>query len=226
MARIPRPDHAEFKPVNFAKAARDKLAKLRQTGSVKAYTALFTSIILEIGQISEEEQFDRYVRGLKDRTRQEVELREVATLEEAMRIADRFDTILYHSTYKRSTSPARHQGASRSVQSSKNDNLGPTPMDLDAIKKVKLTDEERERLKKIRACFYCRQEGHMAIHCPQKKKDKRNTSNDASLNIINKNNEQANVLKVKKLTDDAKVPQQQSAGAIGLDLHANETQVI
>ena len=52
---------AQFKPVNYEKATRDKLAKLRQTGSVKAYTALFTSIVLEIGQISEDEKFDRYV---------------------------------------------------------------------------------------------------------------------------------------------------------------------
>src|SRR3954470_15294793 len=69
----------------------------------------------------------------------------------------------------------------------------------------------------------------MAIHCPQKSKDKKNTSNrDASVNMIKKEEpkDEHNILKIKKLSNDAKIPQTQSAGAIGLDLYANQTQVI
>src|SRR3954469_11473625 len=49
----------KFKPVNGTKTVRDQLARLRQTGFVKTYNTVFTSIILEISTISKEEQLDR-----------------------------------------------------------------------------------------------------------------------------------------------------------------------
>src|SRR5437588_11379138 len=85
----------KFKPVNAIRVARDKLASLKQTGSVKAYNDLFLGTILEIPTISEEEQLDRYIRGLKEKVHVEVELREPSTLKEVMHIADRYDTISF-----------------------------------------------------------------------------------------------------------------------------------
>src|SRR5215218_1021164 len=40
---------------------------------------------------------------------------------------------------------------------------GPYPMELNAISK--LTNEERERLRKIGGCFHCRKPGHLARDC-------------------------------------------------------------
>src|SRR3954471_10877722 len=85
----------KFKLVNTIKAARDKLATLKQTGSVKAYNDLFLGTILDIPTISEEEQLDRYTWGLKEKVHIKVELREPNTLKEAIRIADRYDTISF-----------------------------------------------------------------------------------------------------------------------------------
>ena len=64
----------QFKPINSVKAARDKLATLQQTGSVKGYNIVFLSTLLEILDISNGEILDRYIRGLKDQTRKDVEL--------------------------------------------------------------------------------------------------------------------------------------------------------
>src|SRR3954463_11105430 len=66
----------KFKPVNATKVACDTLACLRQTSSIKAYNATFTSTILKIPTIGKEEMVDRYIRGLKEKVRVEVELRE------------------------------------------------------------------------------------------------------------------------------------------------------
>src|SRR3954469_14171847 len=88
----------KFKPVNATKVVCDTLACLRQTSSVKAYNATFTSTILEIPTIGEEEMVDRYVRSLEEKVRVEVELREPTRFEEAMRIADCFDTIAFAYT--------------------------------------------------------------------------------------------------------------------------------
>src|SRR3954454_10371363 len=88
----------KFKPVNATKVAWDTLARLCQTSSVKVYNATFTSTILEIPTIGEEEMVDRYVRGLKEKVHVKVKLRELNHLEEAMRIVDRFNTIAFTYT--------------------------------------------------------------------------------------------------------------------------------
>src|SRR4051794_13477925 len=74
----------KFKPVNATKVACDTLARLRQTSSIKVYNATFTSTILKISTIGEEEIVDRYIRGLKEKVCVEVELCEPTRLEEAM----------------------------------------------------------------------------------------------------------------------------------------------
>src|SRR3954454_15841303 len=203
----------KFKPVNATKVARDILARLCQTSSVKAYNAAFTSTILEIPNISEEEMVDRYVRGLKEKVCVEVELREPTDLEEAMRIADRFDTIAFAYTPRTSFYPTKQQEPRQSL--GKHEHLGLAPMELDNItpRFKKLTDEEREKLRCAGACFACRQPGHMSLQCPRRTNQTLRHVEDVRMRI-------------KKVTPDAKIPQTQTKGAIGLDLHANQEVVI
>src|SRR4051812_24318219 len=191
----------KFKPVNATKIARDQLANLRQTGSVKTYNSRFTSIILEIPTIDEEEQLDRYTRGLKEKVHIEVELREPHDLEDAMRIADRFDTIM--TTYTTLTNPTKWKP------------LDPTTMKTDANQNIprlkKLTEEEREKLRRTGACFACRQPGHLASQCPKR------------ITQTLRNIQEKEVrMRIKKTTTDTMIPQTQTPGAIGLDLHANK----
>jgi hypothetical protein len=86
-----------FKPVNSKKIARDKLAMLKQTNSVAKYNFDFTQLCLEINDVSESEKLDKYIRGLKDRIRVEVELAEPTALAQAMSKAQRIDNITYQS---------------------------------------------------------------------------------------------------------------------------------
>src|SRR3954451_8515152 len=114
----------KFKPVNTTKVTRDTLARLRQTSSVKAYNATFTSTILEIPTIGEEEMIDRYVRDLKEKVRVEVELCEPMHLEEAMRITDPFDTLASAYTLSTSFYPTKHP----EQQQTQAKPLGPAPI--------------------------------------------------------------------------------------------------
>ena len=41
-------------------------------------------------------------------------------------------------------------------------------MQVDRAKLEKLTDKERDRLRKRGACFFCRKDGHMVKECPEK----------------------------------------------------------
>jgi hypothetical protein len=150
---------AHFKPINSVKAARDKLANHRQTRSVQEYTYRFRQIILEIPSMSEDEKLDRFTRGLKPQTRNEVELREPSSLDELVRIAERFDSISFQTNQRE---PERRYVPRPAFV--RND-----PMEIDNIQYKKLSDHEKETLRKNGDCFYCRKHGHRAIDCPEKK---------------------------------------------------------
>lgn len=82
-----------FKPVNAEQRARDKIASMRQTGSAKVYADRFRSAILDIPKMSEAWQLDAFTRGLKPNVRRELERYPTASLNEAIRVAERIDSI-------------------------------------------------------------------------------------------------------------------------------------
>ena len=150
----------QFKPVNAIKTARDKLASIKQVKSVQEYSANFRSLVLEIPGITEDEKIDRFSRGLKDNVRLEVELREPATLNEAIKVADRYDTITSQHNKARPESVKRQTALPAPT--------GPIPMDIDNSRYRKLTEKDKEQLMKNRAYFYCRKLGRMISSCPAK----------------------------------------------------------
>ena len=81
-----------------------------------------------------------------------------------MRIIDCFDVISYSKNF---SEPAKKftpkYGHLMKV-------VGPASIDLDTITKTKLTSEEKDKLCKSRACFYCCEEGHIAAICSKKTK--------------------------------------------------------
>jgi hypothetical protein len=156
---------AHFYPIDPVKHARDKLHHLTQTGSVRDYTAAFRHLVAIIGNMSEDEKLDRYVRGLKTRTRCQVELKEPDSFDEACRLAELIDVSndrvfggANHSRFAYLPSKPRRQG--------------PEPMDLGAMpdnrekpKFKKLTPEEKERRRKEGLCLYCGSDKHKLEDC-------------------------------------------------------------
>jgi hypothetical protein len=166
----------QFSVINQAKQARDRLAGLHQHGSAQRYAADFTSLCLLIPSISDDEQLDRFVRGLKPAIRKEVELKSPATFNEAVSLAERIDSLTYKGSYS-STPPKPPYRPSNNFSSS-----GPTPMELGTMETrhnnnnkdsgrsryPKLTAAERQHLRNINGCFYCRKPGHIIQDCPDK----------------------------------------------------------
>ena len=150
---------AQFQPVNSAKTARAQLDSLRQRTSVRIYNSEFRELVLQIPHMHEEDRVYQYIKGLKPSVASMVALQQPTTLLMAQGLADIADTIQYQQM------PRRNFGNQGTEQPRNRPTYqGPTPMDLDAI--GKLTDAERERLRKNGGCFRCRKTGHLARNCP------------------------------------------------------------
>jgi hypothetical protein len=156
---------AHFYPIDPVKQARDQLHPLVQTTSVRDYTATFRHLCAIIGTISEDEKMDRYVRGLKTRTRGQVDLKEPETFDEACRLAEMIDVSNDRIFGGFNNSRPPHQ-------SHKPRQNGPTPMDLNAFsdsreqpKFKKLSPEEKDQRRRDGLCLYCGSDKHKLEDC-------------------------------------------------------------
>ena len=138
---------ARFGPINAAQNARTKLDHLKQTGSVRSYISSFQNIIMQILRVSVEEGLHRFTQGLQFCIKKEVALREPHDLNEATRLAERYDALLYATQPPSGRSfprVATNMGPSRpSVWGNPlPPSEGPSPMEVDAIQRKALTLEE------------------------------------------------------------------------------------
>jgi hypothetical protein len=145
----------QFTPVNTSISAYDRLQRLSQKASVNAYNHEFRAIMLELPDMDPTTRMNYYMRGLKESIRPFVAMQTPADLATAESIAERVDAVTYKPTNR--TSGFKPHPNYRAPG-------GVIPMDLDAI--GKLTDAERDRLRKNGGCFRCRKTGHLARDCP------------------------------------------------------------
>ena len=110
--------------------------------------------------MSEEDHLDKFMRGLKPDIQEKVAIQQPTNLADACRIANTIDTIRHQARMTTTTT--------RTWNSPKTN--GPIPMEIDAIRRGGLTDKERDHLRKVGGCFFCREVGHMARACPKKRK--------------------------------------------------------
>jgi hypothetical protein len=109
--------------------------------------------MLELPHMHEDDRIHTYIKGLKPNVASLVAMSRPTTLLEAQQSADTADSIQFQHLPRRNFDQPRPRP----------DYKGPTPMDIDAISK--LTDSERERLRKNGGCFRCRKTGHLARDC-------------------------------------------------------------
>jgi len=159
-----------FAPPNEDRRLQDEWANLKQHGSVFEYVSVLTALAMQIGNLTDSQILDKFIRGLKPKTRIEVELRDPKTTEEAFRLADRFDRIVYGTTsfsfltanYNRYTSTSHG-----------NSDYG-EPMQIDALRpRIKRQGQLPRISPQSRLCFTCHKPGHIAVNCPKsQRKDK------------------------------------------------------
>lgn len=171
-----------FTPPNKDRRLHDEWAQLRQITTVAEYVGRFYKLGMQLPPMEPTHLLDKFLRGLKPKTRMELELKDPQTLAEAIRLADRFDSIVYRKTVPLAPSTPSHS-YSNEYES------GGEPMQIDAMRTKpktpptprtttlkKLTAEERTHLRNLGACFRCRRTGHLARECPSKANPSENSN--------------------------------------------------
>ena len=134
----------EFQSLDVQRAAREQLDNLRQQGPVIEYIRRVRELALQISTMSPDDLLHRFLKGLKPAVRTQVELHYPANFNDAARMAERSDAVLF------SASQAERRQARQNAQGNR--------MDMNAVQETE-----------TRACFYCKQRGHLKRNCPQLK---------------------------------------------------------
>lgn len=139
----------EFEPVNPVRVARRRLDEIRQRYSVQQYVKEFRDITQQIPGITNEELLHRFITGLKETVRRDVDKAEPNDLEGAIRLAEKVDYYEMKSKSRNDALRVERIG-------------GATPMELGSIKEKQ---DNKEALKRKGACYTCRKIGHRAKDC-------------------------------------------------------------
>jgi len=189
----------EFLSATVEQQARDKLRRLRQTKSAEAYTDQFRRLLLLVNDMSDRDQVDAYVSGLKTAVQTQVRLGFPKTLSDATSAAQTVDSVLYATEQS-----ARRSNSYYNPNSGKQERTAPAvnpnhaPMDLSTVTtevkktiparrpvknlnavagfgakmRTALGDTEYDRRRANNLCYTCGKSGHQTKDCKQNPKAK------------------------------------------------------
>ena len=160
----------QFLPTNTAWMARESLKKLKQTGSVRDNVKEFSSLILDIKDMSEVDKLFNFMFGLQRWAQTELRRQGVQDLPSAMAAADCLSDYRVTSSSTPTQKGKGHNKESNRKLDGKTSKSGgkgwKNPQDMQAKVGEKGTSSQTTRLS---GCFIC--DGpHRARDCPKKEK--------------------------------------------------------
>ena len=179
-----------FKPLNAAKIARDKLHRIRQTGSVVQLTYLFNTLCADVPEMNEAEKMDKFRRACKPVIQQKLELEEPETLFDMQAMAQRIDQIYWTLKQNRGNGYNGGKDSFQAINSNRkyhntdameidliDNQRSDEPAEINFITRrnqsPRLSTTERSRCIQNHLCFRCKKSGHMMRECPLKSKTPR-----------------------------------------------------
>ncbi|DBA02500.1 TPA: hypothetical protein N0F65_010972 [Lagenidium giganteum] len=154
----------EFVPTDQQQRLRAALRACRQVNTIEDYVARFRQIITQVREMSQLDQVDHFIAGLKPETQKEVNYLNCESLRDAIAAAQ---------AYERA-----HFGGNTTARRSRTVRLpDPEPMDVSVVQDEGIdvaqfsSRPSRPSLDMCRRqglCFYCRESGHRIADCPRK----------------------------------------------------------
>ncbi|TXG73104.1 hypothetical protein EZV62_001683 [Acer yangbiense] len=156
----------QFCPTNAEKEARGRLHRLKQMGSMRDYIKEFTTLSLEIEDMSEKDSLFYFMDGLKDWARVELERRNVQDLDTA--IAEAESLTDYSTQSKEKKSNQGKSGGDKSGQRSQGRKEEGQRKPSNTDKRNKPSGGKSNAPKPKSPCFIC--DGpHWVRDCPKRK---------------------------------------------------------
>jgi hypothetical protein len=170
---------SRYRAHNPEHVARQKLESFKQKGSADSYADGFTTLALAAKLNEKEKQF-KFIEGLKPRVHEKVsieyELDKLKTFKEVVDYAVAVDNALFKNDNRSDRKTGSYKGQQRNGQTNSSSHppastaSGSAPMDVDAYTKIpKLTPETRAQCIAEGRCLRCRELGHIALNCPNRK---------------------------------------------------------
>ncbi|KAG9444744.1 hypothetical protein H6P81_016084 [Aristolochia fimbriata] len=145
----------QFFPENAEFEARKELRALKQSGRIKEYVSRFTSLMLSISNMTDEDRLFAFLDGLKPWAEQELRRRDVKSLAEALSTAEK----LTEFEKKTEVSTSNSKGSKTSK--------GKKPWEK-KDSKLERTDDKKKKGDGKPKCFLCDGD-HFLKDCPRKK---------------------------------------------------------
>jgi len=158
---------ARFQPLAEEDAARQKLRRLRQRDSMRAYVQVFNETVLQIPNMDEGTKVDNFLFGLHPDPRRWVRLQKPTTLEAAMTRAEEYEAMELQDKANDNALYKRAQERQKPRADSFKQSNGPEPMQLgnaSGNKKQGSSLDSRQN-RPVRTCFKCGKPGHIAREC-------------------------------------------------------------
>lgn len=157
----------QFLPCNTSWLAREALRKLKHTGTTREYVNEFSSLMLEVRDMSEEDKLFNFLAGMQPWAQAELRRQGVKDLPSAIAAADRlvdFKTI-GASTSEPKRNVGKDKGKSKFVKSEKFKKKFVNRKDGETVAKETKEISMTDRFK--RGCFICNGD-HRMRDCPKK----------------------------------------------------------
>ncbi|KAK8948956.1 hypothetical protein KSP39_PZI005193 [Platanthera zijinensis] len=149
-----------FYPENVIYEAKKKLRELKHKGSIAEYVKEFTTIMLQIPNMSDEDLLFFFVDGLQHWARQELQRRDVKTLDEAIAAAE---SLVEFQRHPDATKPKKDKGDHGKGGGEKRDFKKPNFQRQDARKDY---EEKKKAFVPKGGCFLCKGP-HAMSSCPK-----------------------------------------------------------
>lgn len=107
---------SNFELINSIEAVRVAFASVRQVTTVQAYAARFRQLMIQLPHVDNADALFRFVNNLKVGVKTQVKIHDPRTLDDAINMAERIDTITYQPSVGRATGTSSFYSGARDME--------------------------------------------------------------------------------------------------------------